>query len=318
MKLYLGHISALDYWRENDLYDRSQIIKADPSLFSAPSRKLVERAKSELSNTRQPLHVVVSNGEKRRKLKNLVCHAIGNAVLSRSFVNHSPHVAVSSPEACFLQMASTMSIIQLIQVGFELCGTYAVDPDSNILLSRQPRTSIRYLTSYLQKVSGARGLTKAWQALRHICDNSASPMETKLTLLLCLPTLLGGYGLPKPILNKSLKVDEGWRIRTYRCDLAWPVTERGRGSQHSLALEYDSHAFHNEIGKVHLDSKRRVSIEAENVHVISITKQQVYDDFAFNELANVVAKYLGIRLRTARADFYQRRRELRKELGLLG
>ncbi len=317
MKLYLGYTSALDYWRQNDLDSHAQIIRSDAASFAAPNRHVIEKAQTELSITHPPFHVVVSSPAKRRAMTNIICHATGSTIPKSSFINHSPHVAISSPEACFLQLANIIPFIDLIQVGFELCGTYALDPKSGTLLVREKRTSTQLLAKYLQKATKAHGLVKARRALPFICDNSASPMETKLTLLLCLPTLYGGYGLPKPLLNKPLEVDEGWRTKTYRCDLTWLLSKTDKGKQHRLALEYDSSAFHSGLEKMHLDSKRRVAIESENIHVLSITKQQVYDDRAFDHLAKVVAKYLGVRLRSDRKDFFARQQKLRKDMQML-
>ena len=49
---------------------------------------------------------------------------------------------MSAPEFCFLQMAGCLSLVQLIQLGFELCGTYAVDPDRQDSDARRRSTLI--------------------------------------------------------------------------------------------------------------------------------------------------------------------------------
>lgn len=368
MKLYLAYQSAVDYWSYYDLASRAQIVKTWDTAFGSPTRELVSDAQLETPYIQLPLHVVVRGKDNKRNFSEIVCHSIGKTIPQRSFVSHSKHVAVSSPEACFVQMANKLPLTQLVQLGFELCGTYATDPLSGQLLKRLPRTNLQYLKNYVVKAKGIKGSAKAKQALLYIHENSASPMETKLTMLLTLPTSLGGYALPKPELNKVVEVDEGWRIKTYRCDLVWQLkrfkertlnAERGTAtysdrfiakngglvssrksasgelscesgsglssrksasgeSQNAgLALEYDSHEFHAEKRKTILDSKRRISLERNNMRVLSVTKQQVYDEWAFDELAKVVAKYLGIRMRIGRKDFVQRRRCLRVELGLL-
>ncbi len=367
MKLYLAYQSAVDYWSYYDLASRAQIVKTWDTAFGSPTRELVSDAQLETPYIQLPLHVVVRGKDNKRNFSEIVCHSIGKTIPQRSFVSHSKHVAVSSPEACFVQMANKLPLTQLVQLGFELCGTYATDPLSGQLLKRLPRTNLQYLKNYVVKAKGIKGSAKAKQALLYIHENSASPMETKLTMLLTLPTSLGGYALPKPELNKVVEVDEGWRIKTYRCDLVWQLkrfkertlnAERGTAtysdrfiakngglvssrksasgelscesgsgllsrksasgeSQNAgLALEYDSHEFHAEKRKIILDSKRRISLERSNMRVLSVTKQQVYDELAFDELAKVVAKYLGIRMRISRKDFVQRRRCLRVELGL--
>lgn len=349
MKLYLAYQSAVDYWSYYDLASRAQIVKTWDTAFGSPTRELVSDAQLETPYIQLPLHVVVRGKDNKRNFSEIVCHSIGKTIPQRSFVSHSKHVAVSSPEACFVQMANKLPLTQLVQLGFELCGTYATDPLSGQLMKRLPRTNLQYLKNYVVKAKGIKGSAKAKQALLYTHENSASPMETKLTMLLTLPTSLGGYALPKPELNKVVEVDEGWRIKTYRCDLVWQLkrfeertlnAERGTAtysdrfiakngglvSSHKsasgesqnagLALEYDSHEFHAEERKIILDSKRRISLERSNMRVLSVTKQQVYDEWAFDELAKVVAKYLGIRMRIGRKDFVQRRRCLRVELGL--
>lgn len=316
MKICLGYTSALEYWRRNDLFSREHIIKIAPSTLSAPNRGLLEKAQFELEDCQTPLHLVVFERVKRRNLSNSVCHVIVGSIPQRSFVNHSSHVAISSPEACFLQLASSLSLIELIQVGFELCGSYAIDPKSGSLLVRFPRTNVLGIARYLEKAKGIHGLVKAKRALRYVCENSASPMETKLTLLMSLPTSLGGYGLPKPQLNKEVEIDKGWRTKNYRCDALWSLALPEQRTLQSLVLEYDSHAFHAEQEKMQLDSRRRVQLEKERMHVLSVTKQQIYDPAAFDNLAHVVAKYLRFRFRSTRSDLQQRRMLLRKKLDL--
>ncbi len=319
MKLYLAYQSAVDYWSYYDLASRAQIVKTWDTAFGSPTRELVSDAQLETPYIRLPLHVVVRGKDNKRNFSEIVCHSIGKTIPQRSFVSHSKHVAVSSPEACFVQMANKLPLTQLVQLGFELCGTYATDPLSGQLLKRLPRTNLQYLKNYVVKAKGIKGSAKAKQALLYIHENSASPMETKLTMLLTLPTSLGGYALPKPELNKVVEVDEGWRIKTYRCDLVWQLkrfkertlnAERGTAtysdrfiakngglvssrksasgelscesgsglssrksasgeSQNAgFALEYDSHEFHAEKRKTILDSKRRISLERNNMRVL--------------------------------------------------
>ena len=308
MRLCLGYNTAFDYWRWHDLANRPAPVRRQPN-FYAPTRELITEARKELDIHKLPLHAIVSNANDKRNHHEVKCHIAQIPLPENSFVKHSKHVAVASPEACFLQLANMLSFTELLQAGYELCRTYAIDPLSSDLLQRHQRTTIRSIESYLEKAAGINGSTKACKALQYICDNSASPMETKMALLLCLPTWAGGYGFPKPTLNKTVTVLDSDRLpKTYRCDLIWP--------NQKIALEYDSHLHHTTNKKVYLDSTRRVSIESSNTHVLSITKQQVYNASAFNDLADVVAKYLGIRFKTERKDFGIRQRKLRRNLGL--
>ena len=86
------------------------------------------------------------------------------------------------------------------------------------------------------------GRTEALRALGFVMENAASPMETVLALLLCLPYRLGGYGIEKPQFNYRVDVPTHIRKladrRYCECDLCWP------GS--NLAAEYDSARYHVE------------------------------------------------------------------------
>lgn len=88
-------------------------------------------------------------------------------------------------------------------------------------------------------------------------------MESLLSMLLCLPPSLGGFGLPRPELNCPIETNEG-SVAMRRCDLCWPDQQ--------FALEYDSDTFHSDASKLHLDSSRRSALEKAGVHVVSITK----------------------------------------------
>lgn len=93
-------------------------------------------------------------------------------------------------------------------------------------------------------------------------------MESLLSMLLCLPPSLGGFGLPRPELNFPIETNEGG-VAMRRCDLCWPDQQ--------FALEYDSDAFHSDASELHLDSSRRSALEKAGAHIVSVTKKQVFD-----------------------------------------
>lgn len=113
---------------------------------------------------------------------------------------------MSTPEFCFLQMAGCLSLVQLIQLGFELCGTYALVGGAPAVRRAAPLTTKVKLAAFVEQSSGARGCKKAARAVRYVQDGAASPMETMLAMMLCLPYGLGGYGLEKPLINHRVDV----------------------------------------------------------------------------------------------------------------
>ena len=124
-------------------------------------------------------------------------------------------------------------------------------------------TTPQLIERYLEKCEGIHGVKAAKRASSYLIKRSASPMESLLSMLLCLPPSLGGFGLPRPELNCPIETKEGG-IAMRRCDLCWPDQQ--------FALEYDSDTFHSDASKLHLDSSRRSALEKAGVHVVSVTK----------------------------------------------
>lgn len=308
MSFFIGYKSAYEYWCHHEMANRSATTKALPKREDKPSAKQLECLRFRYPFLSTPIHAVVTNDASKRNSAKLACHSTGTSLQKRSFVALGSDFYVSTPEACFLQIASTHAFTDLLQVGFEFCGSYARCPESKELISLKPRTSKSHLRNYLAGSGSVSGVIRARRALDFICERSESPMETKLVLLLCLPSSHGGYGLPLPHLNFKLFHPQSMRKdrELYRCDLCWP--------QQKLAIEYDSSQFHQGVHKQFLDSRRRIAIEHFGLHVLSVTKQQIYDALELHKLAQVIARYLGFYLRIRRKDFPSRRANLRKSL----
>ena len=74
----------------------------------------------ELEGIALPLHVIVPSQAARSRCDKAVCH-VSSAMFPRgSFVRIARNVLASSPELCFVQMASELSLPALIRLGFEL------------------------------------------------------------------------------------------------------------------------------------------------------------------------------------------------------
>jgi len=128
-----------------------------------------------------------------------------------SFIDAGGGLYVSSPEFFFFQMALEYPLAKLIELGLELCGSYSMPSidfadkgqgDSEQALYNLPRlTSKKRLKAFAARMKEWPGHRLASKALQYITNDSASPMETILVILLTLPYRNGGYGLPMPELN---------------------------------------------------------------------------------------------------------------------
>ncbi|WP_172623477.1 PDDEXK family nuclease [Arabiibacter massiliensis] len=313
MSIFIGYESALECLRAEGFPERAVACRANPHAGRVPTGKDVRAADLDAAGVNgRPLALVVPDAASRGKSQGLECHVWNAPVGTQSFVRVGEGLFASRTEACFLQMATRLSSVQLILLGYELCGTYVLDAShpNGFRKREKPLTSAAALRRYVQKAAGMKGSRQALEALRFVADGSASPMESVLTMLLCLSTVLGGYGLALPLLNYLVRMPDDVRRATGRarcfCDLCWPEAK--------LAVEYESDAFHGGETDIARDSKRRAALARAGYTVVTVTWAQVRDARELDEVARVLAKRLGKRLRISRADWMSRRFELRNAI----
>jgi hypothetical protein len=223
---------------------------------------------------------------------------------------------VASPEFCFLQMASVLDFSSTVMLGMELCGFYSIDPTDEDGFAKRgvALTSVEHIRAFLAENKGLRGHRAAETALSYVSDGAASPMETAIYLLLCLPYKRGGYGLARPMLNYPIKLGaqalqlSGGLPRWG--DLCWPDDR--------LDLEYLGVASHEGTGKMLSDRRRTLAIEEAGYEVIEITKEQVLDLEAFDIVARRIAAKLGKRLKPSVCGITPERKTLASALSQFG
>jgi len=313
MEAFISHISALEYWRkhrtipEDSAERRSGVLLPD----NPPATELVLRAGLTL-----PVHIIISNPIARWSSKTMQQHVLTDKVTTGCFLKVEDELWVSSPEYCFLQMAGSLSLAKLIELGYEFCGAYSLpaandaNPPDRGFYYRKQLTSTKKLEAFISDMSGVRGYQKAKRALRYLIDNSASPMETKLSILLTLPYLLGGFGLIAPELNSRIIPSKTARKSTsksfYTCDLFWP--------EYSLAVEYDSAQQHTGSEHINSDAKKKNALTLMGITVITVTKQQLYSTVELEKVARILATCLDKRLRFKKKSFVVNHSELRRQL----
>lgn len=311
MTVVLTHITALECLRSLH-FDRdgaAPFVRSKPDRIAPPTKAQVDFLELRYPSLIAPFHCGIGKEALRaRRREDVKCHFLQKDLPSGSFLYLEEGVYISSPELCFLQMASLLSIEELILVGFELCGTYARVPyDSRGFKQRRsPLASKKSLARFLSRTKGMYGTPMAQRALRYIRDGAASPMEAALAMLLGLPPSLGGYGLGMPELN--VRVDTVKKrtdsLQSYfrRCDLFWSP---------NLAVEYDSVQEHSGKDSLERDAVRRNDLLAKQIVTMSITPRQVYNLSLFDTRAREIAAFLGKRVRLRVKDFESKRRHLR-------
>lgn len=319
MRVFFGFDTAVAYWRgfvgsDDVLPNPVRTPLVAPGL---PQVRRVEEALCELGlGSSGRAHVLASEIVRRQEGSAFRSHAWGREYPAGSFVKTGRDVLVESPELSFVRIAGAYPIARTIEYGRELCGGYALSQTDAGFRDRPAVTTPDRLRRYVQRADGMPGVKTARRACKYVVGGSASPMETIVYLLLCLPCALGGYGLPAPVMNARVVLEKGVarydstrRVvgRRYRvCDLYWP-------SAH-VAIEYDGFRYHATKERLRADAVRRNELEERGEMVLTVTGGQVEGWRAMEVVAGQVARRVGHRLRDRALGTPPQRVELRKML----
>lgn len=308
MNVYLTHESALHYWRSRGRTRDSQRQRQTVLPTLSPDSTFI---RNRLHGYSIPVDIALATSSARRPSSKVRPHVYSSRLPNNSFCCVGGGLFVSTPEFCFLQMASQLPLVKLIELGFEFCGSYSrACPDRDATYNHQQLTTTTRLLTFVTQMKDVRGHVKAGRALSYVIDNSGSPMETILVMLLTLPYRLGGFGLPKPSLNVKVEPSKSTVKSSdrmyYICDLLW--------EQKKLAVEYDSEQYHSGAEKIYRDSKRRNLLSVMGYPPIILTKQQLYSMTELEKVVYLLARKLGKQLKHRSSGFAVAHRELRRVL----
>ena len=196
IKLYLGYISALQFWRWwSSSHPLALRVFHDmrpgetghtpsfPVLFVPSLRQCAFRDEDVIDCLRDagidvcsaPVHVLVEGSQGARDTPVVKKHRTTVAFPRGSFVKVAPSVLVSSPELLFLQMAKALAFGELVALGFELCGCYPLSDELSSSLVRSPLTTPSRLSAFVARARNHDGVQLARRAVRHVMAKSASP-----------------------------------------------------------------------------------------------------------------------------------------------
>ena len=206
---------------------------------------------------------------------------------------------VPVPELCFVQMASELSLPELIRFGFDLCGTYAPGHGSiKTIYQLSPLSTRQSLIEFCESHPYLDYAKKARGALNYVLDNSASPQESNLSIFFTLPFKYGGYAAPFPVLN--VLYDKAREDRFP--DLYWP--------EYGIDMEFNGAEFHKEVTD---DAVRRNQLQP-NLRVFTVTGEMFRDLGLMDGLALDFYAAAGKRFRPRTKDYDDKRKVLHKTL----
>ena len=314
MEAVICDISALNYWRSNSDPEGSftpprayePASKGRPQV-DTPSASLVSDLASWGLVERDDVNLLVASAEDRRRIKGVSYIVLSMEVPASSFVRALGQVYVVSPELLFIQLARRLPLVELLEVGYELCGTYRLDAGGEAATyNLKPLTSVSQLSSYARRAKGVYGRERAEQALQWLADNSASPAETALAIMFKLPRRLGGYGMGNLMLNHEIKLNENAASilgrPTIRPDLFWIEAKH--------PAEYDGNLFHSSSEQQEYDERRRNAYMAMGMSVTVFRPRHMCNINLMDEMAEAVRKNIGARHREPPKNYAILHREL--------
>lgn len=312
--LYVSHNSALTYWRTNP--PRYVMEGGDRDIRSLRNcARTVDDFQSfnvsESDFGRRPIDILVPGSNPPRCSDRFRPHKQYKQLPRHALYPLWDGVFVTSPELCFVQMCQSLSFVEALELGMELCGTYALRPGGieGMVQRDYPLVDVETLRRHLQVWQGFSGLPLARKVSKYLVAGSASPMETKLYLLLCLPLQYGGYNLGYPELNPEMELDQA-EMEVLRCtkvkpDMLW--------RQKRLIVEYDGRQHEEELQSKY-DALRITILEGRGYTVRRIKRHQVYNPVSFDSFASSTAALLGVRRRPAILKHQLAREGLRRAL----
>lgn len=332
MKIVFGHTWGIWWWRTtpggtkvvdcvSGFRDARDLTGNLGVLKVAGASAMLELGRNRGIPPDVPLDVVVPSGETHRTTKSVLRHPSKVDYGPGTLCKIGNGLFVLTPEVCFCQVAGVIAttlkgrldprlhVVVLARLGTELCGGYSLSASRRGFVDREPLTSVSRLLAAAYDLQGSYGRGRVWESLRWVVDGSRSPKETDLYLILCLPAELGGFALPRPILNHAIDVRgerDGFFARWETCtvDLYWPYAR--------LVVEYDSKTNHDDLGqeKVAADAERADALEELGYEMVTIRTADLYDESRLRGKAQDIADALQVGLPPASGDFLEMHRKL--------
>lgn len=225
---------------------------------------------------------------------------------------------VASPALNWVLESAHVDDVAALEIAMEMCGSYARSPESALLTQLPsactPSTLLHGVQALAQAVRGQRvpGLPRALKMARFVLGSSASPMETKVAILLSLPVFFGGWGVKGLLLNRRVELTSEQREIA---DKPYLVLD-GYVAGNRIGYEYDSREYHDLTDRGYRDRVRVTAAQCLDIKLLSLTADIVMDEERCISFCDEFSRLTGKRQRVLSERTVQRRRRLRQRLGL--
>lgn len=325
MGVFLSHATALGVLRRWELSQRlARGERCDaPVPPAVPKRAEVRELKARvtaLAAASEPLELIVSAGRPGPRASGVLVHLDRAPLPLASALRLSEDVVCAAPELVAVQMAPSLTDLELTVLLSELLGVYAICPEAQdgMFQRREPLTTPERMLAYLDALGPRPGTALVRRALSRACVRSGSPRETKLALRLSLRPGLGGWGLNVISMNEPLvvrRIGRAFAEGVRKPDiLIGPAPREGAVDLTRLvAIEYNG-GRHRDPARVVQDATRHNELKGRGIPEYVIWKEH-YDDLDYMDgIVERVRADLGLPRIGMTRETARKRRELRQML----
>lgn len=283
-------------------------------LSSRPSRELIDSAADWLTaynvqlEENAPIEIAVFKRDNAHRLTGCRCHVSTKRFSSSRFIKLTDDIQIVGVELCALQAATYMSLRELVEYYFELCGAYSLGNDASTSYSERPAlTSTTKLKHFFSSLTSCNGLVLARKAISCVRDGCRSPMETAFVMMLTLPKREGGLGI------NEIETDYPVNVTS----IAKALTRRTRFyldaylKKSRTDIEYNGF-YHDDEEDRAIDEERKNALAAMGYGIITVSRHSFMHAKPFARVMEAIQRKEGIRPSRLPKNFGVKQEELRK------
>ena len=214
-----------------------------------------------------PLCVATPNPSARLRMRATKNTVYAHGLPAGAFVDLGGGVSVSSPELMFVEASAYMGIIEHVMLGYELCGSYALDASDPLngptAFWVPPLTTVEKIGAFIDECDNVRGTDVARERLAYVANNAWAPTEALVSALICVPIWGYGFGIGSVTLNKRIDPSE-FAAKAFAKAFRRPdIIINGTG----VGINYDGE------GHLDLDSVARAAVDAYRLPEIGLMQE---------------------------------------------
>lgn len=324
MDVFLSHTTALEALRRWELRHRlargERCDAAVPAAAPEPD-ELAEALRRLPFLAQSPsLEVICASGRPGLRRSGALVHLDRAPLPPKSAFRLAEGVVCSSPELLAVQLAPSLTELELDVLLGELLGTYAICPtaEDGMFQRREPLTTPARMLAYLDALGPRAGTGLVRRALGRAHARSGSPRETKLALRLALKPSRGGWNLNVLAMNAPVTVrrlGKAFETGTRKPDLliGRPGATSAEDLSKVVAVEYNGRR-HDTPARIEQDATRSNELKAQDVSEY-ILRSKHYEDLDYmDDIVACIRSDLGLPRIGMTRETADERRRLRREL----